>query len=528
MTTSPMPLEAASRESFTASGSLHSIHAVYEDPRRLNKWTTEYPTRVGPPAEDVESARHALVARYKLSDDPSKSLDLHSIVVQSQLLKDSLARVLNNYPGVTTELERVEFNAPFECFVHRWEQLCDERDASIRRTQDGSLEDVTMQKQTATHLKLLCSTLESELGLVIREKKDLITHGVMKYEKVWTLFEPGCLIYQQSDEQDRVYKLKTAKFTTNNGSNVYQLDCQYVDYDGTKFGYNNKTLNITEYRGTKRITGFEAYPLEFHRDFDGLKTRLIERGRIFEAYKGYHFVGYDGIAIGKTTRGEQKYNVKSRIIVDGYSFSRYSQKVTLGNIETPVLPSDNTNINAGEETDEDCVILDSNAGQKQPPAPVGRRPTVTVNSRFMLTQEQHLVASASVRGYSLRDKKWMTFLMSSITDITWNDDAFASLVAPQEQKDLILSFAESQVQNRKQFDDFVEGKGQGIIMLLAGPPGTGKTLTAESVAEAMRAPLYSIGVTDLGVKAATMETKLQDLLEMCAKWNAGNITRSFE
>jgi ATP-dependent 26S proteasome regulatory subunit len=58
-------------------------------------------------------------------------------------------------------------------------------------------------------------------------------------------------------------------------------------------------------------------------------------------------------------------------------------------------------------------------------------------------------------------------------------------------------------------------------MLLAGPPGVGKTLTAESVAEAMRAPLYSIGAADLGTKAAAMENKLNDMLEMCAKWNAG-------
>jgi hypothetical protein len=37
----------------------------------------------------------------------------------------------------------------------------------------------------------------------------------------------------------------------------------------------------------------------------------------------------------------------------------------------------------------------------------------------------------------------------------------------------------------------------------------------------MKAPLYSIGAADLGAKPAQMENKLQDILEMCAKWNAG-------
>jgi hypothetical protein len=45
---------------------------------------------------------------------------------------------------------------------------------------------------------------------------------------------------------------------------------------------------------------------------------------------------------------------------------------------------------------------------------------------------------------------------------------------------LILTFAESQLASKGLFDDVIEGKGKGIIMLLTGEPGVGKTLTAES------------------------------------------------
>lgn len=31
-----------------------------------------------------------------------------------------------------------------------------------------------------------------------------------------------------------------------------------------------------------------------------------------------------------------------------------------------------------------------------------------------------------------------------------------------------------------EFDDFVQGKGQGLIINLFGPPGVGKTLSAEA------------------------------------------------
>jgi Cdc6-like AAA superfamily ATPase len=58
------------------------------------------------------------------------------------------------------------------------------------------------------------------------------------------------------------------------------------------------------------------------------------------------------------------------------------------------------------------------------------------------------------------------------------------------------------------FDDFVEGKGRGLIVLLqyalrfllcpheltrnSGSPGVGKTLTAEAISERLKRPFYSV------------------------------------
>lgn len=505
-----------------APGTLFSIHSVYEDPFLPNKWTTKYPVQAGAPVEDAESAQHALVARYRISKDPSKTLDLHSVVVQSPLLKGILARVLEGYPSITTELERLEFKAPFECFVHRWDALRVEREELVTQlAEDGPFEGRGYKQALRSYLDLLYVTLERELGSLLRQKKDLITHGVMQFKHIWTLFEPGCLIYYKAAEQDRIYKLKSSKLASVGSRKVFQLECQYVDYDGTQFGYGLETLNINDFPGTKKITKFEAYPLCFHENVEELMERLAERGRQFELYKGNHFVAYDGIAFGKAHRGEQKFSVKSRIVIDAHAYARYNQRASIEYFETPEVTQETASSGNGEETDEDCVMVDENATQKRAPAEVGKRPAVIPESKFALTTEQHLMADAKVRGYSLRDKKWFSFFIDNVKDIEWNGDAFKSLVAPQEQKDLILSFAESQIKNREHFDDFIQGKGKGIIMLLSGPPGVGKTLTAESVAETMKAPLYSIGAADLGSKPAPLEKSLHDILEMCTKWGAG-------
>jgi hypothetical protein len=41
--------------------------------------------------------------------DPAKELALHSIVIQSPYLKQPLGRILDEYPGITLELDRLEF-----------------------------------------------------------------------------------------------------------------------------------------------------------------------------------------------------------------------------------------------------------------------------------------------------------------------------------------------------------------------------------------------------------------------------------
>ena len=97
-----------------------------------------------------------------------------------------------------------------------------------------------------------------------------------------------------------------------------------------------------------------------------------------------------------------------------------------------------------------------------------------------LTNDQLLLCSASLKGYSLKNKKWLTFSIGSVLAIEYNESAFESLVLPEDHKELILALAESQVQHRDSFDDVIQGKGKGMIMLLSGPPGVGKTLTAES------------------------------------------------
>jgi hypothetical protein len=85
----------------------------------------------------------------------------------------------------------------------------------------------------------------------------------------------------------------------------------------------------------------------------------------------------------------------------------------------------------------------------------------------------------------------VVFNVELVTDIQWQTDAFSNLVLPDAQKSLIKALVESHSEpgeeesaaNGGGFDDFIMGKGKGLIINLFGPPGVGKTLSAEATSE---------------------------------------------
>lgn len=136
-----------------------------------------------------------------------------------------------------------------------------------------------------------------------------------------------------------------------------------------------------------------------------------------------------------------------------------------------------------------------------------------------IPREYYLYSCPQFHCFALQRKKWVRVWIDDLEEVVFNDQAYPSLVLPYDHKELLLSFAEAQI-NGQGFDDVIAGKGQGILMLLAGPPGTGKTLTAEAIAEHMKKPLYYVSAGELGASAGGMENELDKVLELCTRWNA--------
>ncbi|KAK8877023.1 ATP-dependent zinc metalloprotease FtsH [Apiospora arundinis] len=484
------PEQGSSPKSIVLPGSISDVKNIYRAPKDQDgvwAWVSKYPEDVQEAAENEETAQYAVLVRNIKSSDSRKKLEAHSIVIQSPWLKIALGKILKDYPGVACDLERLVFEAPFKAFVHRW------RDFVKYREEEALLDDTTKE-----HLTILYDILQYEIGDSIKAFEDYVEKGVVTYEHLWMVLQPGSPILAAYKGPLSAFELDDMAYMETRCGKFLRLHSDCIDYNGKSFRRARENIDIPEFFGTKKILELSAYPLSFHPRPDEIKDSLVKRGELFESLGGHHYKSYSGAAITWDREGnEQPIEVSGRIIVDIESFDRFS----------PINFIRQRRFREWKPSDQVLLL-----------------PGIVSNDRagggVKLSPYHRMLARCRTGGYSLKLKKWLDFFVDQVGDIQFSDHAFDSLVLPDDQKELIMAFSESQLEGGCAFDDVISGKGKGVICLLSGSPGVGKTLTAEAVAENLRVPLHTLSSGDLGSNPHEVERILQGILELVARWNA--------
>ncbi|KAH8122446.1 P-loop containing nucleoside triphosphate hydrolase protein [Trichoderma asperelloides] len=106
-----------------------------------------------------------------------------------------------------------------------------------------------------------------------------------------------------------------------------------------------------------------------------------------------------------------------------------------------------------------------------------------------MSDDDYVICSSKVAGYSLDHKQWGYFRVDLTDEVVFNENAFDSLILDARQKQQIQSLVHIHGHENMKFDDIIQGKGKGLVILLYGEPGVGKTLTAESWEKRLMATL---------------------------------------
>lgn len=426
-------------------------------------------------------------------DQSNEWVQRTSLQVNSPALKAVLRDVIGDFPGISFHTKDITIDFPPRCLYHYLPEL---------KTEFATYNTEDPESDESKHLPILLDFIREEFNDAITEGDNLREKGLMSYEHLWTIFKPGSLIYSMRLSQPRVFKLRSYQYSYGNCPALH-LNVEFLDFDGDCFGTRGTLLVIPQFSGTVPIGALLAFPLSYHSNEAAVRERIIARGRRWESHAGQQFREYKGVALDVEGL---RYNIDGRVMIDAHTFHRIEANHSFQVQAFPGAPGEKRK--QALESEEMELVPEDNASQWVP-----------------LTDEQCLLATPLVRGFSFTEKKFLEFFIDKITPIEWNTRCFQQLVLPEDKKELVQALVDEHTRRTTDpksagFDDIVKGKGRGLILVLHGPPGVGKTLTAECVAEFSKRPLYIVSSGDLGTHSTVLDEKLGRALDLASTWKA--------
>ncbi|KAK8128524.1 hypothetical protein PG984_009632 [Apiospora sp. TS-2023a] len=120
------------------------------------------------------------------------------------------------------------------------------------------------------------------------------------YDSIWMLFPPGILVYAvDALQQPQVHRLRSIPdlVKKQDGSTMWVLQLECVDFDGVHLGIVRTAVAIGEFGGAIPISTLQFQPLKTHPNYHDLQSTLTERGERLLMLHGRHLQEYQGHAL---------------------------------------------------------------------------------------------------------------------------------------------------------------------------------------------------------------------------------------
>ncbi|KAI1116481.1 hypothetical protein F5Y14DRAFT_459113 [Nemania sp. NC0429] len=441
--------------------------------------------------------------------------------------------------------------SPYVPLIYAWEEALREANGINSHESDD-------ERQARDDLKELLEIISTSSGDVrldryFENRQAFLKERTIRHDALWTLFPPGSLIVgRPCHDEQQVFVVDTCSaFAPSDGP--FQVVCFSCDWTGSEFSRVPFMIEIPGWDGdSKSVTDLPFYPLDFYEE-DGLppkesqarlKERLIERGKNYVKFctagKGEQMFNYlDGEAYFHRDGAFLQHRGSDLSADPGYQ--------RRGSISSDDDEDITVNLGASWKPIEGAVIVDFASYLAYQPAtspilgPLQRYegPLVQLSPERRtkrvfkdmyrlewdkhspskdLSPEQLLCCPPRLLGYAPKRKTWAQLLVSHIkAPDKSNAGTFRNkLQLDDDAKDLIANSVMAHSESRKReggasskgLDDFAPEKGRGLVIMLYG------------VAQLAGKPLFSVGVSDIGIEGEKVERNLEKIFALAGLWEA--------
>jgi flagellar biosynthesis GTPase FlhF len=425
--------------------------------------------------------------KLKDFDISPESTTTWSLKILSEYLMNALRAVVEYYPGLQLLSHDVEFEEPYRELIHHMDQL--------EHYKDNQDEDHPPEYQTVCkgHIDELLKYLRHKFGEKLKDEyaRHQRVPPVCTFPYLWLIFKPGEEVYwnwgsSQAFVSSFIVDQVSGGISGDSRPSSLRIHNWGLDYYGDKIVRVEYCHTVKPFDGEKPIQELKIYPARFHRDDPKGKNALPRKEQFVENGKQFfqlcqskgHYRWFRGRSIaGKL----QKAVIQARVVVDQDQY--FEDKGLASQVKSPFMASYDSDSDDEDDTTARTGCLCTHC-HKRPSQKKGRdwteydnvspaEPPPTDDLFYRLC---HVIVPA----YLLKDRKWELVHVSDLHSVSFNENLLDLLVLPMNVKNTVKALAWNASQ--KTLDsfsaDFIEGKGNGQIILLHGAPGVGKTATA--------------------------------------------------
>jgi hypothetical protein len=212
-----------------------------------------------------------------------QDIERTELLVQSPYLVSALQEVITKYPGVNIQSKAIVIRDLPECIFHYRTEL---------QRYGARLLDLAPQKHLSLLLQHSFNVLKLQLNRYYGAMIFSNSPG-LNFEDLWMAFRPGDLLFHNIDGNTGASRLVSMRKSSNQ---QWLLTTLIASFDGTNFGYEQRSFEIHLFEGYLSLEELPIFPLEYHSYSGDMRASLEQRGRKYVSLFGSHFKKYTGIA----------------------------------------------------------------------------------------------------------------------------------------------------------------------------------------------------------------------------------------